>query len=152
MLRAALIATIFALTFAQPNFAQDEGGEQDHSQNQVENDNYQGQDGDAQGENADAPPVSSASGGDGGGTGSAAVPSSVFVLTPDEVQTSISTGEALPLATIARPLTQLSRTIVDASLLRMDGSLVYAMKTLSPSGELHIEYYDARTAAFIRSQ
>lgn len=151
MLRAA-IAAIFALTISQPNFAQDEGGERDNSQNQGENDNSQGQDGDAQGESADAPPVSSAPGGDGGGKGSAAEPASIFVLTPDEVRTSISTGEALPLATIARPLTQLGRTIIDASLLRINGSLVYVIKTLSPFGELHIEYYDARTAAFIRSQ
>jgi uncharacterized membrane protein YkoI len=62
----------------------------------------------------------------------------------------VRSGEAAPLATIIQSLTQgTTDRVVEAELLRLNGLLVYALKTVSSDGEIQTQYVDARSGRLL---
>lgn len=163
MFRPLLLALLLAVSLAQPSFGQGNG----NGESQGVNGHDQGNTGNGQGGNNGNGSGSNSSGGQGNtGNGQTPAPTASsnapsndapanqnVELSQEEASAVVAEGSALSLATIVRSLAE--RTpgdVVDASLLQVGPTLVYAVKVLSPAGRLSTEYYHADTGRFIGSE
>ena len=82
-----------------------------------------------------------------------ATPDVMTPLSPDQVRDAVDARQAMPLASLGDVIrARGGGEIVDASLLRVDQMLVYAIKVLDPSGRLSVEYFHARSGVYIGSE
>lgn len=168
MFRPLLLALLLAVSLAQPSFGQGNG----NGESQGVNGHDQGNTGNGQGSSNGNGSGSNSSGGQGNtGNGQTPAPTGSpppasgnapsndapanqnVELSQEEASAVVAEGSALSLATIVRSLAE--RTpgdVVDASLLQVGPTLVYAVKVLSPAGRLSTEYYHADTGRFIGSE
>lgn len=163
MFRPLLLALLLAVSLAQPSFGQGNG----NGESQGVNGHDQGNTGNGQGGNNGNGSGSNSAGGQGNtGNGQTPAPTASsnapsndapanqnVELSQEEASAVVAEGSALSLATIVRSLAE--RTpgdVVDASLLQVGPTLVYAVKVLSPAGRLSTEYYHADTGRFIGSE
>ncbi|MEO8686496.1 MAG: hypothetical protein ABI414_16845, partial [Devosia sp.] len=92
--------------------------------------------------------------GDGSGAVSAerlsSAPEPAVELSENAALQAVEAGKAVPLQSLLPDVK--SRTggeIINAQLQQVGGSLLYAIKVLTPDGKVMAEYYDARTGRHV---
>jgi hypothetical protein len=84
---------------------------------------------------------------------SPAAPDAAITLSPEQVRDAVDARQAMPLAALGDVIqARGGGEIVDASLLRVDQMLVYALKVLDPLGRLSVQYFHARSGVYIGSE